>query len=156
MPAMNQPRNQFAPRGSDCLRTFTRASTAAALSLTAVALLGCSRTGGPPLGKVSGVVTLDGQPLADAIVTFAPATGRPSQGMTGSDGRYTLAYTVEQSGAIVGDHVVRISTEGYVERPGGAVEQMKERVPPQYNAQSTLTATVKAGTNDFPFDLLSK
>jgi hypothetical protein len=126
-------------------------------ALLAGAAAGCGGSGGgPPLGTVSGVVTLDGQPLADATVTFTPAAGRPSQGFTGSDGRYTLAYTVEQPGAMVGDHVVRISTEGYVERPGGAVEQMKERVPATYNAQSTLTATVKAGTNDLPFELQSK
>lgn len=134
-----------------------RVRAATVLALVAAAAAGCGGGGGgPPLGRVSGVVTLDGQPLADATVTFTPATGRPSQGVTGSDGRYTLAYTAEQPGAMLGDHVVRISTEGYVERPGGAVEQMKERVPSRYNAQSTLTATVKAGTNDLPFQLQSK
>jgi len=125
-------------------------------ALLAGAVAGCSGGGGPPLGRVSGVVTLDGEPLAEAIVTFAPSPGRPSLGITGSDGRYTLAYTAEQTGAMIGDHVVRISTERYVERPGGAVEQMPERVPPQYNTQSKLTATVKAGENDLPFDLRSR
>jgi len=120
-------------------------------------IAGCGRGGSiPSLGEVSGIVTLDGQPLADAIVTFAPAAGRPSQGITGTDGRYTLAYTTERSGAMVGDHVVRISTDRYVERSGGAVEQITERVPAMYNAQSTLTATVKAGKNDLPFQLQSK
>jgi len=134
-----------------------RGRAATVLALLVAAAAGCGGGGGgPPLGRVSGVVTLDGQPLADATVTFTPATGRPSQGVTGSDGRYTLAYTAEQPGAMVGDHVVRISTEGYMERPGGAVEQMKERVPLRYNAQSTLTATVKVGTNDLPFELQSK
>ena len=126
------------------------------LAILLAATHGCNRAGGPPLGKVSGVVTLDGQPLADAIVTFAPPTGRPSQGITGSDGRYTLAYTADEQGAMVGDHVVRISTDRYVERPGGAVEQMVEKVPAKYHAESTLTATVKAGTNELPFDLQSK
>jgi hypothetical protein len=138
-------------------RAGRRGRSCAAWAVLALAAAGCGGSGGgPPLGKVSGVVTLDGQPLADATVTFTPAVGRPSQGVTGSDGRYTLAYTADQQGAMVGEHVVRISTEGYVERTGGAVEQMKERVPLQYNAQSTLTATVKAGTNDLPFQLQSK
>lgn len=131
-------------------------TAAVCLAILSAATHGCNRADGPPLGKVSGVVTLDGQPLADAIITFAPPNGRPSQGITGSDGRYTLAYTAEQQGAMVGDHVVRISTERYVERSGGAVEQMVEKVPTKYHAESTLTATVKAGTNELPFDLRSK
>ena len=35
-------------------------------------LVGGCGDGGPPMGKVSGTVTLDGQPLAGAEVEFAP------------------------------------------------------------------------------------
>lgn len=118
---------------------------------------GCGGGGNlPELGRVSGVVTLDGAPLAGAAVTFSPAAGRPSQGITGDDGRYVLEYTPGNLGAMVGEHVVRISTERYVERPDGSVEEMKERVPAKYHASSTLTASVKPGVNDLPFALESK
>ena len=41
--------------------------------------------------------------------------------------------------------------------PGGAGTPNKELIPAKYNAESTLTAEVKAGgPNDFPFDLKSK
>jgi hypothetical protein len=121
-----------------------------------VMLAGCGGGGGPPLGTVSGFVSLDGEPLKEATVTFAPASGRPSQGMTDGEGRFTLDYTPGRPGAVIGEHRVRISTEGYVQRPDGTVEERKERVPAAYNARSTLTATVQAGGNDCSFDLRSK
>ncbi len=124
---------------------------------TLLAVCGCGGGGNlPELGRVSGIVTLDGAPLAGATVTFAPATGRPSQGITGDDGRYVLEYTPGNLGAMVGEHVVRISTERYVERPDGSVEELPERVPATYHARSTLTASVKPGVNDLPFALESK
>jgi hypothetical protein len=121
-----------------------------------VVLAGCGGGGGPPLGTVSGIVSLDGSPLKDATVTFAPASGRPSQGVTDGAGRYTLDYTLGRPGAVIGLHSVRISTEGYVQGADGSVEQRKERVPATYNAQSTLTAEVKAGDNELSFELRSK
>lgn len=44
-------------------------------------------------GEVAGVVTLDGQPLADATVTFHPADKdqKPVAGRSGADGKYRVA-----------------------------------------------------------------
>jgi hypothetical protein len=72
---------------------------------------------------VSGRVTLDGKPLANAVVTFQPIGSGPSAettttgsvGRTDSEGRFVLRLvSPEQSGAAVGGHVVTInrSTEG--------------------------------------------
>src|SRR5262245_39370809 len=83
-----------------------RLATVDALSL----LAGC---GGPykNLGRVSGKVTLGGQPLADAAVTFSPtAAGSPSTGRTNASGEYTLLYTRGVKGAEAGEHTVTIST----------------------------------------------
>ena len=43
----------------------------------------------PDLGEVSGVVTLDGAPVENAVVQFTPAAGRPSQARTAADGGTT-------------------------------------------------------------------
>src|SRR5437667_12114172 len=69
---------------------------------------GCGNS--PPLGTVSGRVTLDGQPLAETTVEFQPASGSPSYGVTDADGRYTLAWNADQQGALVGRHTVRITS----------------------------------------------
>src|SRR6185369_5012383 len=82
-------------------------------SLAALLLLGsiCGCGGYTNLGRVSGKVTLGGQPVADAVVTFSPvALGSPSVGTTDDSGNYTLAYSSEGRGAEIGEHMVTIST----------------------------------------------
>jgi len=68
------------------------------LALAIVLLLaGCSGSA-VPLGNVAGRITMDGKPLAGALVRFIPETGgRSSQGMTDADGRYTLDYSSRDS-----------------------------------------------------------
>lgn len=130
--------------------------------LVPVLLLGCG--GGasdtPPLGKVSGLVTLDGQPLAGAIVVFQPPDGRSSEGLSDESGNYTLRYDNTNYGAKVGPHVVSITTrtDGYAKPPqngqeGEWVKGQPETVPAKYLKPGALTAEVKAGSNTINFDL---
>lgn len=134
------------------------------MSLLSLSLLFLSACGGgsdtPPLGTVSGVVTLDDKPLADAEVTFQPEKGRPSLGKTDSQGNYTLAYTVNENGALIGPHKVLITTavEAFSDETGEGQdrEARPEILPPKYNAQTTLTAEVKPGANTIDFPLKSK
>lgn len=71
---------------------------------------GCG-TDRPPLGTVSGVVTLAGAPLAGACVVFEPVEpGRASMGWTNDKGEYRLIYIRDEEGAKVGPHNIRITT----------------------------------------------
>ena len=66
-----------------------------ALLLIGLPILGCSS--GLRTEFVEGIVTLEGEPLEDALVTFIPAsegTARAAVGTTDAKGRYTLT-TVE-------------------------------------------------------------
>ncbi|WP_197443793.1 carboxypeptidase-like regulatory domain-containing protein [Maioricimonas rarisocia] len=75
----------------------------------AVALVGCTRSDLPTLGDVNGVVTLDGNPLPEAVVNFTPTSGgRPSTGTTDENGYYSLLYLEGVDGAIVGEHAVTV------------------------------------------------
>ena len=124
----------------------------------AVVSVGVTGCGGdtPPIGAVSGTITLNGQPLEGATVEFAPAKGRGSIGVTDDKGTYVLKYTNTVDGALVGEHTVRITTgaprsasnEGG-DSPGGK----PERIPPAYNSQSEVKAEVKAGSNTFDYDI---
>lgn len=82
---------------------------------------GCSsRTAGyPPLGEVSGVVTMGTMPLANATVMFQPPKGRASIGDTDAEGRYRLVFTSAAFGAIVGPHHVSVEPKMGVEQPRG-------------------------------------
>lgn len=114
--------------------------------------LGCSDSN---LGRVTGTVAIDGRPLANAMVTFKPLSGeRPAAAKTDEQGRYELIYSRDANGAVLGEHVVEIST--FIEiMEDDTTEITPETVPARYNVQSELSATVKRGANVFDFDLES-
>lgn len=122
-------------------------------------LVGCG--GGvdvPPLGPVTGRVTLKGKPLADARVVFRPEKGggRPSGGKTDEDGYFELFYSDDLPGAVIGHHKVLITTfvgkDDESEEPE-AQSGREERVPAIYNLQTTLVADVKKENEEFVFEL---
>ena len=124
----------------------------------ALALLasGCRR--GPRLGTVTGTVTLDGKPLANAQVEFQPTAGAPpSYGTTDALGRYELRYTKEKLGAVVGGHIVRITTQTTAVDPETGEEyQIPQRVPEKYNYRSELVRQVTPEPNIIDFRLESE
>jgi hypothetical protein len=76
--------------------------------------LGCG--GGRKFVPVSGRVTLNGQPLANATVSFQPVApegaleaGPGSTGKTNEKGEFSLQVLTGQAGAVVGKHRVQIS-----------------------------------------------
>jgi hypothetical protein len=135
--------------------------------LFAVLLLlgGCGKKG-PATITVSGVVTQGGQPVVGAVVGFVPQDekGKPAQGTTDAEGRFTLktylAPGEEVAGALAGDYQVTVQKFEAVSSAepagGGAMRAAKNLLPPRYSAPTTsgLTAQVTPdGTNEFPFAL---
>ncbi len=96
----------------------------------AVSLGGCSKGGGVKTYPASGVVTFKGQPLAKAVVTFFPASGRPVAGMTDEKGEFTLL-----PGAVPGPQKVAIG-EPAVEMKEGDYSVPPE-APPRFPARYT-------------------
>ena len=131
---------------------FFRRSGYALLSLLLI-VPGCDQR--DDLGRVSGRVTLDGEPLPGAAVEFSPlGPGSTSYGMTDDDGNYSMMFSREVAGASLGESVVRITTRDvYVE--DGHEKWKPEKVPPRYNSKSELKVTVEPGGNQFDFDLES-
>ena len=140
--------------------------------LVCLLLAGCET--GPALAPVEGTVTLDGNPVQGAEVEFEPTGegGRPSVGITDANGHYELDYTMKEKGALLGEHIVRITTEGVGdedEDEGGEEstrptdEELDEGpragstvpIPARYNVDSELKRTVEKGKNTFDFPLES-
>jgi hypothetical protein len=119
-----------------------------------VLLLGCGKPEHPEVGRVSGVVTLDGQPLPDATVMFQPTEGRASIATTDSAGKYSLIYLDGVPGALLGSHKVIIRTE--IPGEDGQPPIAKEKLPRKYHEQTELTAEVKPGSSKFDFALTSQ
>lgn len=126
------------------------------LLLTIVAITGCG-TSTPGLSKVTGTVTLDGQPLADASVAFNPhISGMSSSGRTDTNGRFTLQFSSKHNGAMVGSYKVMIMKE----RQPADNEKIRDPrqlqlIPFKYSYDTTLTAEVKEGSNTIDFPLAS-
>jgi len=152
---MNAPRpSRVSPR---CPGPLRRA--ALAIVLVGLAVGGCSRPKRtlPPLGRVTGVVTLDGKPLARAAVAFVPyERGNGAYATTDAEGRYTLRYTANHEGAVLGRNRVEIRTGGEGRDADGNLTETAERLPARYHATSELLVEVAAGDNTIDFPLASE
>lgn len=112
----------------------------------------------PDLGTVSGTVTLDGEPLAGAMLVFSPEKGRSSMAITNDEGQYDLIYIGDTRGAKLGPHKISITTaqaDNSEEAGGEEATPFKENIPAKYNAESSLTEEIQAGDNQIDFALTS-
>ena len=112
----------------------------------------------PELAPVSGTVTLDDAPVANALVLFLPEQkGQASVGRTDEQGKYSLNYEPDVPGAVVGTHLVRISTGGETQNEKGeVVDERPESIPARYNVKSDMKQTVEPNGNTIDFALKSK
>ena len=129
---------------------FRGLSVAGALS--ACLMAGCG--GGHPTADVSGSVTLDGRPLADAEVKFVP-TSDANLGMlvgtTDAGGRFSISHDAAGGSASVGSYAVLVSkpTGGAGGEMGAVVKNDVTAVYQDRN-RTPLKADLKAGTNALP------
>jgi len=120
----------------------------------------------------SGTVTLNGQPLPDAVVMFEnPEDGTVCVGLTDASGRYRLQVDSRKKGVTTGRKIVRISTATRIpglnvgfDGEGGAAEDggegapagpPRELVPSRYNKESQLTVEVTPSRTTYDFALTS-
>ncbi len=130
-----------------------------------VAIAGCRPGYQLETGKVTGQVTVDGQPVSKGFVIFVPPTGRRASGPIGPEGRFSLTTYRIDDGAIVGPHSVGIVAFDDMDQYYRAFyddtsdyEMPKAIVPEQYGDpfSSGLTFEVKAGRNQADFHLKSE
>ena len=155
-------------------------------SLALIGLLtltvGCGQASAVKMVRVTGTVKYKGEPVKDAVVTFATEKSpRTAVGMTDAQGKYSLTTLKTNDGAVAGDHTITIfksppvsstnpapSTTGmagedYLKAMAGSktgkppsADVVGKELPAKYSkpATSLLKRTVVAGeSNDFEFDL---
>lgn len=132
----------------------------------AVTLPGCGPDTShlPATVPASGVVTLDGAPVADAAVTFIADTGNHhATGNTNSAGKFALRAFPEKDGAVVGSYKVEINKTVVSSQDAGtdgeASVTVQHGLPAKYATAATsgLTSTVpEGGSSSLNFDLKSK
>lgn len=128
--------------------------------LLALAMLGGCDVGEPRQESVSGTVTWQGRPLDQGDITFSPANGAGLPvGSAIIGGAYGLP---NPPGLAAGDYLVRIQSRAERATNAAGIPDFgiadpslsREKIPGQYNDQTTLKAQVTAGgSNRFDFDL---
>lgn len=128
-------------------------------------LCGCSGGDDLPRQKVSGTITLNGQPLESGSIQFQPAADADAAGAVSGGGALISSgrYAIERDkGLTPGKYKVLIFSHAGTEvdesePPGESVAQTKvptERIPREYNEATTLTAQVsKEKENILNYDL---
>ena len=144
------------------------------LSLAVFCNAGCGPQGAVPPDAsvvVTGVVTMDGEPLAKATVRFVPKEGAKQgfggSGVTDSAGKYELRSLVGEEAAVgtpPGKYTIIITK---MVKPDGSVADMmeppmmsaaKESIPLRYSdtASSILNENVSSSGGTFDFSLTSE
>jgi hypothetical protein len=126
--------------------------------------------------KLKGKVTLDGEAVEGALVTFMPeGGGRPASGRTGADGVFSLTTLAPGDGVVPGDYKVVIDyvepppAPGNSTDPKAAMDEIRKaarqprknspryQIPAQYKDPAKTTLRIKVPPKDsVVFDLSSK
>ncbi|MDR1140152.1 MAG: hypothetical protein LBL62_00570 [Planctomycetaceae bacterium] len=145
------------------------------VSFSFLILSGCRSGVSFPVEAVEGIVTLDGQPVEGAVLTFVPVhstEGKAAYARTDETGIYKLtAFNGGKSraGTMTGHYIVSILKEVPVREPTAkelsdqaekGIEisiPLRSVIPERYNdaATSGLTAEIVKGKNIVHFDLKS-
>ena len=141
---------------------------ACSLLLLLVTLPACGPRG-PHMVPVSGTVTMDGKPVAEAAVMFIPQfPGRPGVGRTDAAGKFQLTTVKANDGVLAGKYKVTVTLQkvtGFVADKDGlsggvAPEGIREEwiVPQRYSNPETsgLTAEVREGMQPVTLALTAK
>ena len=113
---------------------------------------GCGSADGPPLGTVTGIVTLNDEPVPGVTVTFVPrGKGSPSYGATDENGEYHLLFNQRRAGAEVGTHDVLIEVpEPATDDSGNPIgSPPKVKIHEKYRQPGALSVEVLPGRNEF-------
>jgi len=129
---------------------------------------------GPEMGRVNGVVTLDGTPVPEGTVQFWPKDGRPARGSITEDGSFVMTTFDSNDGALVGEHRVTIKATRSIQSgpkiksTAAEISHFSQKgakriratkvdwlVPEKYSDVDTtpLTATVENGSNEIDFQI---
>ncbi|WP_373649656.1 MULTISPECIES: hypothetical protein [unclassified Schlesneria] len=111
-----------------------------------ITTIGCGGADRPPLGKVTGTVTMEGDPVENLILLFKPEVGRAATAKTDVNGFYRVEYVKGEPGTKIGPTTVLLEWPLGYEAPFP--------IPPRYTgANSELKLEVVAGNNPFDIEL---
>jgi hypothetical protein len=160
----------LAARGSVMTMPSLKWSCHIAVLLVVCATLGCGRSDRPRFHKVQGKVTLDGEPLAEATLTFERISGdqmefaRPSICISGADGTFAPWTMMEGDGLPAGKYRVGVFAQKQVGGPPLTAEmtdaeyariKWKSVVPAKYNVTTTSGIEIEVTASGMEPDVIA-
>ena len=120
-------------------------------------LCGCGGSNGGSV-EVTGKVTFDGTPVEGGTITFMPADGKGASAAGKIvSGEYTAAVPPGQKQvSIIGERVVGQEKRDPNDPNSETFDVTESFIPPQFNAKTTLTATISGDGEPIDFELTSK
>jgi len=100
--------------------------------------IGCSDTGRPPLGDVSGILTIDGEPVENAVIRiYHDEGGRAAEARTDMTGYFRMIYKDRpvEHGVKVGPSTVMVATKLDEDDQGGPRHEM---LPAKYRGKESI------------------
>ncbi len=106
----------------------------------------------PPIGPLTGTVTMGGKPYANGSLMFTPTNGgRPSVAATDENGKFEAMYNLDTPGALIGPHTVTFEPGG---EKDSEEDEFKPYAPPKENFKVTPSEiTVEAGGTEVTITL---
>ena len=130
------------------------AACASGILAALVVLAGCSP---PTTAEVSGLVTIDGQPVQRGAINFDPVDGNtPTAGGVINEGRYSVMVPITTMKVRIKASKVVGKRKLYDTPDSKEVDVVEEAAPARYNTETELTFEVKPGKNHKDFELQSK
>lgn len=149
-------------REKTCLKIVNRTAHAAIVYGVFLVAIGCMGCGAGVESRVSGEVTVDGNPLEGGRVVFSPKGEGATQGATGkidSSGRYEV-QSGRTGGLNAGKYAVTVAARGRTQptASGGPPAPGKLLTPPKYRSAATtdLFVNVESGSNTIDLELTSE
>lgn len=131
------------------MRIFATQSALALLTLMTFSGCGGPSPDRPPMGYVSGTVTMDSKPVENILVVMKPESGRMAMVKTDKNGFYDMEYTEGEKGTKQGPTTV------HVEWPTGYAGPF--RIPPKFaTGNKELKLDVKTGKQTFDLTMESE
>ncbi len=130
---------------------------AACLVCFSLLLCGCGGSNGGTI-EVTGTVTFDGTPVESGTISFLPKDGKGASAAGKIvSGQYTAAVPPgEKKVSIIGERVVGQDKRDPSDPNSETFDVTESFIPPQYNAKTTLTATISEDGGAVDFELTSK
>ena len=135
-----------------CLTKTTPSAWFGCLLVAVAMVAGCDS--GPPMGDVTGTVTVNGAPAKTGAVSFFPVDGKAgTAGAVIEDGKYSARVPVGKARVEIRVPKIVGYKKLYATPNSPTQPIMEEVLPAKYNEQSEIELEVQRGKNEKNYDL---